>query len=324
MLPRIDIKSLSALQSASFDAQSETESTALPACRCCASFHVLPLGQLPDARVFAGARLAYPLPGGKLYRCQDCHFVFRAPIYSKLTYDALYRTGVCTIWDDEMRVDHELVREALQRYLTSGSVLDVGCSTGNLLMPLTGRYTTFGAEINNEAANIAEKRGVHIVAHDLEDVAQLPSTFGAVVSCDVIEHVLNPLAFMRLLLAKTGINGLVVVSTGNADAWSWRLLGSRFWYCYLPEHLSFVSPAWFQHHANQLGADIVHTKRFVYGPELQWYGKALRLALMVLFRISPSMYYRLLPHGKRHHIPVGRGITCDHFVIVLRKRHPIV
>lgn len=309
------------------------EGSAKVVCRCCGSSDVQSRGEIPDAKVFAGAQLEQPLPGGKLYYCHDCKFVFRAPIFSKQTYDALYRAGVSTTWDEEQRLDQELVRESLQTYLSSGSVLDIGCSAGSLLMPLVNKYATFGAEINVAAANIAEARGVHIVAHDLDEVALLPNVFDAVVNCDVIEHVVNPLEFMHMLLAKTRVNGLVIISTGNASAWSWRLLGSRFWYCYLPEHISFVSPAWFEHYtrqpnqlgANQVGtghlhADIIQIKRFVYSPEFPWRGKALRLVLMTLFRMSPKFYYKLLPKAKRQNIPVGRGITRDHFLIVLRKR----
>ncbi len=302
------------------ETKAQMHATAEVRCRCCGSTKLKSRGKLPDAKVFAGAQLEQALPGGKLYRCENCAFVFRAPILSKQAYDALYRAGVATTWDEEQRIDHELVRESLQAHLAHGDVLDVGCSAGSLLMPLTRQFSTFGAEINVEAAAIAETRGVHIVAHDLEDVEQLPRHFDAVVSCDVIEHVVNPLEFMHMLLEKTRAYGYVIVSTGNPDAWSWRLFGSRFWYCYLPEHISFVSPKWFAHYARKLGADIVHSQRFVYSPSVPWHGKTLRLALMVLFRISPRLYYWLLPKSKRNNIPVGRGITRDHFIITLRKR----
>jgi len=260
------------------------------------------------------------VPGGVLYRCLDCGFVFRAPILSKTTYDELYRAGDSSTWDEIQRKDHELVREALCAHLASGDILDVGCSAGGLLMPLVDRFSTFGAEINLDAARLAETRGIRIVAHDLDEVAQLPRLFDAVVSCDVIEHLANPLEFMQMLVAKTSSHGFIVISTGNPAAWSWQILGSRFWYCYLPEHLSFVSPAWFDHFADYLGVDIVLSRRFVYSPDFPWHGKLLRLALMALYRLSPRLYYRLLPPAKRHNIPVGRGITRDHFVTVLRKR----
>lgn len=301
--------------------------SAAAACRCCDNERLDARGRLPDARVFAGTLLEHALTGGSLYACPHCGFVFRHPICSKQTYDALYRAGKATTWDEAGRVDQELVRSALCTFLQAGTVLDVGCGSGNLLMPLGAAFAKFGVEINAEAARIAEARGVRIVAQDLEQIAPgseptpgTPQQFDAVVACDVIEHVANPLAFLRLLLAKTRPGGLVVVSTGNADAWSWRLAGSRFWYCFLPEHISFVSPAWFRHYAAELRSDIVEVKEYVYSAGYSRFGKALRLALMALFRIAPRLYYHLLPAAKRNHIPVGRGITRDHFVIVLRKQ----
>ena len=296
-----------------------------PRCRCCDRRRLQWLGQLPDASVFAGTRLKRPLAGGALYRCLDCAFVFRAPICSKKRYDALYRAGAVSAWEKGERTDHALVRQALTRHLRAGKVIDIGCSSGSLLMPLTKRYETFGAEINAASASIAESRGIRILAGDIADVAQLPYLFDAVISCDVIEHVVNPLEFMHTLLSKTRSQGIVIISTGNAACWSWRLFGSRFWYCYLPEHISFISPRWFKRYTRpdifaHLDADIIETRRFVYGPEPSWLAKAIRFIGMAMFRLSPALYYRLLPQAKQQHIPVGRGITRDHFLTVLRKR----
>ena len=186
-------------------------------------------------------------------------------------------------------------------------------------MPLVGHFTACGVEINRAAAVMAETRGINVVAHDLERIADVARLFDAIVSCDVIEHVSCPFEFVRLLLSKTAHGGVIVISTANADAWSWRFFGSRFWYCYPPEHISFVSPAWFDHYAPALGAHVLMFQRFVYSPERSPAAKAIRLLLMVLFWMSPVLYYRLLPSSKRNYIPVGRGITQDHFVVVLRK-----
>ncbi len=293
---------------------------ATPNCRCCGSSRLESRGRLPDARIFAGAILGRALAGGRLYACNDCGFVFRYPIFSKEAYDELYRSGNATTWDEENRVDQELVRSALRRLLKSGSVLDIGCGSGNLLMPLEDGFVKCGIEINSGAAQIAQSRGIAIIAQDLEQAATLPRLFDAVVACDVIEHVADPLEFMRTLLSKAENGGLVIISTANADAWSWRLVGSRFWYCYLPEHISFVSPAWFENYADTLQARIVEVKEFVYSAGFSIFGKALRLALMGLFKLSPWLYYSLLTRNRRNNIPVGRGITRDHFVIVLRKQ----
>ena len=86
-----------------------------PACRCCGSIRSDSQGKLPDVGLFAGSRLSIPLNGGTLYRCLDCGFVFRHPIYDKETYDRLYEAGDSDTWDDEDRRDRELVQKSIAR-----------------------------------------------------------------------------------------------------------------------------------------------------------------------------------------------------------------
>lgn len=291
-------------------------------CRCCGSVATRSRGAIPDATIFAGRQLEKPLFGGSLHRCEECGFVFRHPIYSKAEYDRLYLTGQGTVWEEPGRIDQQIVRELLTGVLADGSVLDVGCAGGSLLAPLTDRYRAFGVEINPDGARLAGARGVRVLAADFEETAALPYEFDAVVCCDLIEHVARPPELLRLLLAKTRPGGYVIVSTGNTDAWSWRLAGSRFWYCYLPEHISFVSPDWFAHQAPTLGIEVAAVRRFTYTPRFSLAGRLLRLAFMGLYGLSPRLYYRVLPRDRRDHIPVGRGITRDHFVVALRKNAP--
>ena len=115
------------------------QASTVAVCRCCGSRRTRSLGKLPDARIFAGSQLDRALPGGVLYRCLDCLLVFRDPIFSKSEYDALYRAGNATTWEEEDRLDQSLVRETLSAFLKQGSVLDIGCGAGNLLMPLVDR-----------------------------------------------------------------------------------------------------------------------------------------------------------------------------------------
>ncbi|MGH8599989.1 MAG: class I SAM-dependent methyltransferase [Burkholderiales bacterium] len=289
------------------------------ACRGCGGNNVREIGIIPDAAAFAGTVLPSALPGGKLYRCSDCRLVFRHPVLPKTEYDLLYQVGNSTTWDENGRHDHALVRAALQNHFTGTSILDVGCSTGKLLMPLAGKYSLFGIEINPGAAELAAQRGINVVCQDIGELVALSRNFDAVVSCDVIEHVANPCEFLRLLLAATAPGGLVIVSTGNADAWSWRLSKGRFWYCCIPEHVSFVSPSWMTRNAKELGVEVVALHRFTYSPDYSLPEKAFRLLLMALFAVSPALYKWMRLGRRRNNLPVGRGITRDHFAVVLRK-----
>jgi SAM-dependent methyltransferase len=298
------------------------QNTALsPVCRSCGSHHSVKLkGKLQDAKLFAGTVLPAALPGGTLCRCRDCGFVFRHPVLAKEDYDRLYRSSTAESWDEPGRVDHELVRSALRRHLGRGSVLDVGCGAGTLLAGLAGEFEIFGIEMNPDASRAAEGRGVKLIGSDLQAVTDSAVGFDAVVSCDVIEHLADPVDFLRKALSLTLPGGLVLVSSGNAGAWSWRLAASRFWYCYAPEHISFVSPNWFKKRVGPLGAEIVSVQRFAYSPKFSIFAKAARLCLMLLYRISPALYRRIQPPARRNNFPVGRGVTRDHFLVILRKR----
>ena len=43
------------------------------------------------------------------------------------------------------------------------------------------------------------------------------------------------------------------MATGNMDAFPFRLLNSRYYYCTIAEHISFISPSWVQLIAQELG-----------------------------------------------------------------------
>lgn len=300
-------------------ARTATQKDSVASCRSCGGQDLRTRGRIPDAKLFAGMQLSAPLAGGTLHECATCGFAFRHPIYPQAKYDKLYREGNSETWEESDRIDHALVQEMVREHLPSGSVLDIGCGGGRLLMPLAAQYETFGVEINAKAAMLAEKRNVRVIASEVGEIQSLNRAFDAVVCCDVIEHLPDPLGFMRALLSVTAPKGVAVISTANSNAWSWRLAGSRFWYCYLPEHISFVSPEWFEHHALSLGVEVLDVRQYVYSPRFSIPSKAVRLALMGLFRLSPWLYYKLLPQSKQRNIPVGRGITRDHFVIALRK-----
>jgi|ERR1700731_3151681 2-polyprenyl-3-methyl-5-hydroxy-6-metoxy-1,4-benzoquinol methylase len=292
-----------------------------PVCRSCGNHDsVKSQGKLQDAKLFAGTLLPVALHGGVLFRCRDCGFVFRDPILAKEDYNELYRSSTAESWDEPGRVDHELVRAALRRHLGRGSVLDVGCGAGTLLEALANEFEIFGIEMNPDASRVAEGRGLKIIGRDIQAVPTLTAGFDAVVSCDVIEHIADPVDFLRKTLSLTLPGGLVLISTGNADTWSWRLAGGRFWYCHTHEHISFVSPNWFAKQAAALGAEIVSTQRFTYSPKFSILAKAARLCLMVLYQISPTLYRRIQPAARRNNFPVGRGVTRDHFLVILRKR----
>jgi SAM-dependent methyltransferase len=218
-----------------------------PVCRTCGCRDVITVGRLPDVREFAGTVLRAPLPGGELWRCRECNFIFRDPLLEPAQYEQLYRDGSAALWEsDDTRPDFALVRQHVAGVQRGGSVLDVGCYTGQLLASLGSEYRVYGVEPNTAAAGIAATRGVTVLAGSIAGLARAGQKFDVITACDVIEHVPNPLDFLLELRRHLNPGGRLLLSTGNSDAWLWRLAGAHYWYCYFAEHISFIGRRWLE------------------------------------------------------------------------------
>jgi len=111
--------------------------------------------------------------------------------------------------------------------LEGKSVLDVGCGAGLLAEPLARLGATVtGIDASPEVIEVA--RG-HSAMMELEidyrvgDVQALEGQFDLITSMEVIEHVADPAPFVKALAKRLAPDGLLIMSTPNATAWS-RLL----------------------------------------------------------------------------------------------------
>ena len=107
---------------------------------------------------------------------------------------------------------------ALRVVQPGGRLLDVGCGRGAVASLLSARFEeTHGVDTDDEALAAAAERGVTVARVDL-DREPLPfenGSFDAVVSLDVIEHVLDPAVFVRELARVLRPGGIVYLATPN-------------------------------------------------------------------------------------------------------------
>jgi len=296
-----------------------------PECQC---FNVQDKGFLPKCRKFAGQTLNEPFTGGRLYKCKDCDLAFRYPSLAIEQYEALYEGSYNSYWISEsLRFDQQLICAEIHRLLPnrSGKVLDIGCYDGALLASLGTRIEKFGIEPSSKAADVARQANVDILGRTLGDLKSLEMQFDVICAVNVIEHVHSPIEMLRLMAERINPGGYLIISTGNAAATAWQILGPSYWYSANSEHIAFVSPTWCEKASKKIGITTNKIVKFRYEPlpplkhALFWGELALKTSLTALekavIRATPKKAQQLGPR-----LGLGRqGMFKDHFYAIFGK-----
>jgi 2-polyprenyl-3-methyl-5-hydroxy-6-metoxy-1,4-benzoquinol methylase len=286
------------------------------------------VGPIPATDVFAGNILNEPLAGGYLYRCKNCFLGFRWPRLSKSKLDELYQRGAETNWTSpsETRFDWRVAKQWVEKKLILGKrILDVGCFDGGFLEGLVNNYAVFGIEIHKKAAEKAGQKGVTIVGNDFSEIT---GQYDFVTAFDVIEHVDHPARFLSQCLDVTCSGGHVVISSGNLDSFTFRMLKSKYWYCTIAEHISFISLDWFLKNKSQLGFEIENKTTFSHNDSSNL-TRVKQAILNCLYWMSPLFIssLRKFGFGRRNIVlhpilsdhPPSWITANDHVIILLRK-----
>ena len=130
------------------------------------------------------------------------------------------RLGYIRDWIDQ----HWALDEHSRRPLAGKTALDVGCGAGLLAEPLA----RLGAKVTaiDPAAELIAAGREHAAGQGLEieyrvsAIEKLEGTFDLITSMEVIEHTADPQQFLNELAKRLAPNGLLIMSTPNATAWS--------------------------------------------------------------------------------------------------------
>jgi len=200
------------------------------------------IGSTPDS----GIDLADP---GRLYRCQECALFFRHPALSPNEADALYETIAGDDWQypPESNSAWQIARKRIERRPT-GRILDIGSFDGRFLAMIPPAWKKAAIEPNPLAVSQLKGQGIDAIPGNLtaEVCHELRGRFDVVTMFDVFEHLHDPAAGMELAAGCVRPGGVLWVSTGNSDHWTWRLLGSEHPYLATVQHVVVGGESWFR------------------------------------------------------------------------------
>lgn len=158
------------------------------------------------------------------------------------------------------------------RPVPGGEVLDVGCGGGAFLAGARSLgWRVVGVEPDRRAVEVARvARGLDVRAGTLEEQRFAADRFDAVTSSHVIEHVHDPLGFLRECGRVLKPGGRIVVVTPNTESLGRRRLGAAWIGLDPPRHLHLFSCATMRRLAVRAGLTVLGVRSSVRNAEFAW------------------------------------------------------
>jgi 2-polyprenyl-3-methyl-5-hydroxy-6-metoxy-1,4-benzoquinol methylase len=210
-----------------------------PACPLCGS----------DRREFP-FRLAEPY---RVARCIECglHYLFprliesaMQEVYRKSSY---YEGGASGYADTSYSAQEfalratfkRLLRNLAKHALTGGDLLEIGCGYGYLLDEARSFFgRRVGTEFSPEGAEIARGTGAEVLVGGIEQVPS-EARFNCVIGTQLIEHVYEPLSFVKRVAGHTKAGGHIILATPDIGGVLRKAMGVRWPSFKVPEHVLY-------------------------------------------------------------------------------------
>jgi SAM-dependent methyltransferase len=145
----------------------------------------------------------------------------------------------------------------IRRHRDGGRLLDVGCAYGFFLQEAKPYFEVAGIELAEDAAAFCRRTGLDVIS-GVADEATLRRLGPAdvIVLLDVIEHLPDPRATLRLCADHLRPGGIVVLTTGDFASHYARLAGAHWRLMTPPQHLWFFTPDSMRHLATAAGLTV--------------------------------------------------------------------
>ncbi|MFQ5787352.1 MAG: class I SAM-dependent methyltransferase [Thermodesulfobacteriota bacterium] len=182
-----------------------------------------------------------------------CGLQFLDPIPDKKTLDEIY-SNYYKAWDiDSSEKEVSRMKSKtfsgylgkIATYHSSGTLLDIGCATGELLQVAQGMgFDVYGVEISPDGIRrCRETFGENKIIGANIKVGDFPCEFFDIITLsDVIEHVHEPTVFLDTLCSLLKPDGLLMIVTPDTSSWTRKIMKKR-WLHYKEEHLYYYSRA---------------------------------------------------------------------------------
>jgi len=206
------------------------------------------------------------LPELKLQRCRECGCLWADDArQDEATLIAAYER-VSDSYFEPAENDPRYVgfykdlEELLKQHVSGRQILDVGCGDGTFLLTLSNDWSKHGIEPSVSGAQLARKRNLDVLCATLDTT---PNAYEVdlISALDVIEHVVDPHNFVESLKQNLRKGGVVLLLTGDANAYPARIAGPQWSYLRWCGHISVFSQAGLRRLLESHGFEVLASRR---------------------------------------------------------------
>ena len=184
------------------------------------------------------------LPEGALLKCPECGQLL-SQCSEHLYNEMMKNFEDASLIDQNERVHKKRLSRILRYFKRSPnqvSVLDIGCSFGVFLKLLKQQgFSAYGVETSNKAVEKCRSEGFDVKSGFLEDLKLPAASYDIVTMYEVVEHLINPKKLLQECYRILRPNGLIFISTGNANSWTAKILKEHWDYFDLQKMVMAIS-----------------------------------------------------------------------------------
>lgn len=169
-------------------------------------------------------------PEWPVYRCANCGLRFIPPkiadpqaYYRDGAYGLQHSSVIGKVLSPKEKFDFmspliALQVELFKRVVPKGAkVLEIGCASGYFLNAIRQDYTVWGNEWNTDEADfVSSELGIPCSTEPLEEAFQ-GEKFTAICAFQVLEHIADPLAWLKLVKSRLIGGGWIYLEVPNVD-----------------------------------------------------------------------------------------------------------
>lgn len=203
-------------------------------------------------------RLFYRKQGFSIVKCRYCDLVYINPRlatkYTNRQYSRDYfskhpaKLGGYENYLKDQRTkitnSNYILHRLKQITPRKGKLLDIGCAYGIFLSVAKKQgFQTFGIEPNKEASSYAKTELKLDIINDFFNQKYFQKKYFDIITLlDVLEHMSNPVGFLKNINNLLAKNGILIILTPNVDGLFRKLMGNSWPHFKPEEHLYYFSP----------------------------------------------------------------------------------